>query len=135
MIPVLIIAAVVIAAVAWVRLRYLVAVVEGPSMLPTYREGDRLIARRGRRLSRGDVVVFTNPSPGTSRLPLLVKRVVAVPGDDDGTGAAVPDGHVSVRGDNLAQSLDSRRLGCIPERLVVGVVLRRIGDQRSRSWT
>ena len=63
----------------------LVAVVHGPSMLPTYHDGDRLIARRRRWAvpRRGDVVVFRNPRPagvpGSSQGPLLIKRVSAGP--------------------------------------------------------
>jgi signal peptidase I len=122
------------AATLWIRAAVLVAVVRGPSMRPTYDDGDRLIARRRRSAPRrGDVVVFRNPRPhgvpGSSDGPLLIKRVAAGPAEPapDGMGAAVvPPGHVAVLGDNPAQSLDSRHLGFIPVGNVIAIVLRRI---------
>ena len=83
--------------------------VEGPSMLPSLRPGDRLLVR-GRRgaatLRPGDLVVVRDPE---LRSRLLVKRVVAV----------VPGG-VEVRGDNEAESRDSRRFGVVAGADVVG---------------
>ncbi|GIG68380.1 signal peptidase I [Phytomonospora endophytica] len=120
----------------WVRLRYLVTRVDGPSMQPTFHDGDRLLARRGNHhADRGQVVVFRNPRPvgvpGSSSGPLLLKRVVAVAGDEVHMGATperVPAGHVMVLGDNAAQSLDSRHLGYIPAANIIGTVLRRMGN-------
>jgi signal peptidase I len=123
------------AAALWIRATVLVAVVRGPSMRPTYDDGDRLIARRRRSAPvRGDVVVFRNPRPhgvpGSSDGPLLIKRVAAGPAEPapDGMDAAVvPAGHVAVLGDNPAQSLDSRHLGFIPVGNVIATVVCRIG--------
>ncbi|WP_433790275.1 S26 family signal peptidase [Actinoplanes sp. CA-252034] len=137
--PHMLIAAAVILAVAgavtlWIRANVLVVVVRGPSMRPTYDDGDRLVARRRRSApGRGDVVVFRNPRahgvPGSSDGPLLVKRVAAGPAGPapEGMGTAVvPAGHVAVLGDNPAQSLDSRHLGFIPVENVIAVVVRRM---------
>ncbi|MFC4063997.1 S26 family signal peptidase [Actinoplanes subglobosus] len=118
----------------WIRAAVLVAVVRGPSMRPTYADGDRLVARRRRSVPRrGDVVVFRNPLPhgvpGSSDGPLLIKRVAAGPAEKapDGMGTAVvPAGHVAVLGDNPAQSLDSRQLGFIPVENVIATVVRRL---------
>lgn len=119
----------------WIRTGILVTVVRGPSMLPTYHDGDRLIARRRRWVvpRRGDVVVFRNPRPagvsGSSEGPLLIKRVGAGPHDAAPAGMTadrVPAGHLVLLGDNLSQSLDSRQLGFIPVDNVVATVVRRL---------
>ncbi|MFY1616338.1 S26 family signal peptidase [Micromonospora sp. WMMD736] len=127
-------------AVEWIRRRLIVTEVRGPSMLPTYRDGDRLLTRRragSDPLSTGQVVVLRNPRPpglpGSSTSPWLVKRVVAVTGDPlfpGMPGEHVPDGYVLVLGDNLAQSLDSRHLGLIPTRAILGTVVRRMASRR-----
>jgi signal peptidase I len=119
----------------WIRLGIVVTVVRGPSMQPTYHDGERLIARRRRWAipRRGDVVVFRNPRPagipGSSEGPLLIKRVGAVPHEAAPAGMTadhVPAGHLVLLGDNPAQSLDSRQLGFIPVDNVVATVVRRL---------
>ncbi|MGC4773492.1 S26 family signal peptidase [Micromonospora sp. DT44] len=132
--------ALLLGAVEWIRRRLIVTEVHGPSMLPTYRDGDRLLTRRraGKgALSTGQVVVLRNPRPpglpGSSTGPWLVKRVVAVAGDPvfrGMPGGHVPDGYVLVLGDNLAQSLDSRHIGLIPTRAILGTVVRRMTSRR-----
>ncbi|MFC0505024.1 S26 family signal peptidase [Micromonospora costi] len=134
--------ALLLGAVGWIRRRLIVTEVHGPSMLPTYRDGDRLLTRRragGDPLSTGQVVVLRNPRPpglpGSSTGPWLVKRIVAVAGDrllPGMPGGHVPDGYVLVLGDNIAQSLDSRHLGLIPTCAILGTVVRRMGGPRSR---
>lgn len=68
------------------------------SMIPTIREGDRVIANRViyrfRDIERGDIIVF-NPTeaarqscPGTAPGVPFVKRVIGIPGD---TVAPVPN--------------------------------------------
>jgi len=98
------------ASALWIRSRYLVATVDGRSMEPTLRAGDRLLVRRTGRVRVGQIVVVKAPdpplvhvAPGTPltaeeeaalaagpqaapRAPepgrrLLVKRAVAIPGD------------------------------------------------------
>lgn len=115
-----------------VRRRSILITVQGHSMAPTYFNGDRLLVRRQRDCHVGDVVVFklSHPVPGAP--PLLVKRVVAVAGDevpqevrhtiDD---PQVPQGRFVVLGDNV-RSLDSRILGYIDTAAVLGVVVRRM---------
>jgi signal peptidase I len=104
-------------------------------MLPTYHDGDRLIARRRRWAvpRRGAVVVFRNPRPagvpGSSEGPLLINRVGAGPHEAAPAGMTadhVPAGHLVMLGDNPAQSLDSRDLGFIPVDNVVATVVRRL---------
>lgn len=82
-------------------------VVEGDSMQPALRPGDRLLVMRvGRPLRRGDVVAVRDP-----RVPerVLVKRV-----------AEVRAAGIVVLGDNRAASTDSRVFGAVPRRLVLG---------------
>lgn len=115
------VAALLIAVVAFgvlARRTFVVVRVQGASMLPTYADGDRLLAMRRpllRRVSPGDVVVVRASNP--SGLPeLLVKRVERVePGDHNG-------GRVFVAGDN-PPSYDSLVFGPVPLSHVVGRVI------------
>jgi nickel-type superoxide dismutase maturation protease len=88
--------------------------VQGPSMVPALRDGDRLLVwlRTPRRApALGRVLVVALPER-----PLAVKRLVAVDGD----------GGLRVEGDNPFGSTDSRTLGPLPPTSVRGVVLGRI---------
>ncbi|WP_214408625.1 signal peptidase I [Sphaerisporangium fuscum] len=91
------------ASLLWLRRRYMVATVRGPSMEPTLRSGDRLLVRRTKRVHSGQIVVVRIPDPpAVEGLPpgvepgeedtvpemfdhpgrrLLVKRAVAVAGE------------------------------------------------------
>lgn len=85
--------------------------VEGDSMAPTFRAGDRLLlARRWRPLRVGDLVVLDDPRGGRR----LVKRVAAVRGTE-----------VEVRGDNDEGSTDSRQFGIVEAASISHLVLRR----------
>ena len=112
---------------AWVRRRYVVVTVDGLSMFPAYRQGERLLVRRTAQVRRGDCVVFTDASK-----EWIVKRVVAVPGDPvprtgvlkDVPEPSVPAGRLVALGDNQASSYDSRHYGFLDAARVLGVVLR-----------
>jgi len=96
-------------------------VVDGPSMEPAYRAGNRLIVNRLAYLRRppaiGDVVVLRDPGDGGR---LLIKRVAAPPNGDRPS----PE-HVWVLGDNAAESRDSRAFGFVDRRRIVGKAWRR----------
>jgi nickel-type superoxide dismutase maturation protease len=95
------------------RLPYRRIRVRGPSMAPTLRDGDVVLARRGERARAGDVVVVTWAGrPGQ----LSIKRAVRPDGDG-----------WFVVGDNEIASTDSRELG---PATVHGVVRRRIWPLR-----
>jgi nickel-type superoxide dismutase maturation protease len=98
---------------AWALVR-----VSGPSMSPTVRSGDRLLARRLRpegRVRAGDVVLARFPArPGL----LVVKRV----------RRAVDGGHW-VEGDNPFVTDDSRSFGVA---VVVGRVVGRLWPRPGR---
>jgi signal peptidase I len=118
-----------------VRHKYVLITVNGESMSPTYRAGDRVLVRRSRLVRSGQCVVFveepTGPVPDW-----VLKRVVAVPGDPvprDRMPAlrAVPEtrvsaGHLVVLGDNPAHSYDSRHHGYVAVERLLGVVSRRM---------
>ncbi|NEA34326.1 S26 family signal peptidase [Streptomyces sp. SID13031] len=132
----------------WVRRTFLVVGVDGISMEPTFEAGERVLVRRLRptALRRGDVVILRHPSvsrevahvqiDGLQGTRLLIKRVVALPGDPAPLDKApiltgdrsprVPAGMVVVFGDNDGNSMDSRHLGYIPADCLVGVVLRKL---------
>lgn len=99
-----------------------VAVVSGPSMAPTLRDGDRVLVRRTRpsALRRGDVVLVELPAGW------IVKRIAALPGDPAPAGDRVPPGHVLLLGDNPLWSVDSRDFGYVPTAHVFGVAIRRL---------
>lgn len=117
----------------YARTRYIIVTVRGHSMMPTFRDGQRVLVRRtGRRALRlGDVAVFPTPpsAAGPDSPPWLLKRVTAVAGDrippelmaQSGDASLIPPGHCVVRGDN-PRSLDSRHFGYLPERSVLGIV-------------
>ncbi|TDU83984.1 signal peptidase I [Kribbella voronezhensis] len=126
----------------WMRGRYVVVTVDGTSMKPSYRPGDRLLVRRTSAdgLRRGDVVVVS-ASPATSP-PFgavgdhrwVVKRIAGLPGQlvppevaRTVPHAIVPAGQLILLGDNAANSVDSRTAGSYAGERVLGVVLRQVG--------
>lgn len=132
------IAAVIGCAVLALRTRLVAVLVQGDSMEPTLRPGDRVLVRRVplRRVRRGQLVVLAQPPdrPATSdNPPWLVKRVVALPGDSvpdevpalrQATNGRVPPGLFIVLGDNMARSYDSRRAGYFSADALLGIVVR-----------
>ncbi|HEY3902519.1 MAG TPA: S26 family signal peptidase [Streptosporangiaceae bacterium] len=111
---------------AWARRKLILITVRGDSMAPTYRNGQRLLVRRG-GYQAGQVVVF-RPSSRVYDVDWLVKRAVAVAGDpvpadlsEQAAVAVVPAGRLLVRSD-APDGLDSRQLGLIDDRDVLGVV-------------
>ena len=91
-------------------------VVDGTSMEPAFRSGDRVLVDRlayRRRLPRpGDVVVLRDPE---RQGRVLLKRIADPPDD------ITPDrAHLYVLGDNAPESRDSRSFGTVPERDIIG---------------
>ncbi|MEF2966152.1 signal peptidase I [Paenibacillus sp. M1] len=129
------------------------SLVKGQSMEPTLEEAERLfvdkIVYRFVPPKAGDVVVLKDPSTGEDKKPLLIKRVVAVPGQTveirdhvliiDGrpqsepyTDTVIEDGDLApvtlgedeyfVMGDNrhAGRSKDSRYFGSVRKDWIVG---------------
>jgi signal peptidase I len=148
----LILALALLLAVFWVA--FTPVRIEGDSMLPVLRDGDRVLVTRGyTQPARGDVVRILDFSPRDKAGPRVIKRVVALPGDavqvvsgrafvnraatditenliisesDVSVGEiVVPPGHVYVLGDNRPVSLDSRFFGPVPLDAVSGKVVFR----------
>jgi signal peptidase I len=132
------------AAAVWrLRRSWAVITVVGPSMEPTFHQGDRVVVRRTARfaVSAGDVVVIERPGGDPARRDQpagirdgrrwMIKRVGAVAGEPvpDGipvTDAVVPEGRLVLLGDNADASFDSREVGYFPAALVLGGVVRRM---------
>jgi signal peptidase I len=112
---------------AWARRKLIVITVVGDSMAPAYRSGQRLLVRRG-GYRAGEAVVFRAPPQRVHDVQWLVKRAVAVAGDpvpadlrERAAATVVPAGQLLVRSD-APDGLDSRQLGLIDDRDVLGVV-------------
>lgn len=132
------ISAVVAVAVLVLGLRrcLLMVEVEGPSMTPTLRDGERVLVRRQpARITAGDIVVFRLPGEARQSRGQLIKRVAAVAGDavpasvqpvvGARPGERVPEHSLVVFGDG-PHSTDSRNWGYLPDANVSGVVVRRL---------
>ena len=89
-------------------------------MQPTLEPGDRVLVRRlGRnpKPSLGSVVVTWHPQQSKLR---LIKRLKSV----EGTG-------LWLLGDNPAESIDSRQMGAVPTKLLIGEVVGRLPRGKS----
>lgn len=128
--------------------------VDGNSMYPTVHHQDKLIVNKiffmKSKITRGDVIDFYVPSADK----FYLKRVIAVEGDiveikenrvyvngeilhedyvsteitephTDVTKWEVTEGHVFVLGDNRSNSTDSRDLGLISRKDIVGKIILR----------
>jgi signal peptidase I len=95
-----------------------IVVVNGPSMAPALRDGDRVLVRRTRAVRWGDIVLVAMPTGW------ILKRVAAT---------ACDAGLLYLLGDNAAESIDSRDFGCVPAERVYGVVVRKLRRMDSSS--
>jgi signal peptidase I len=135
------------AGLARLRRNHLVVTVQGRSMSPTFRHGDRVLVRRhpGEGLRTGQVVVVDLParlrpvpigfSPAEAqRHRRVIKRIAAVAGEPvpfllAGAGPVVPPNYLVLLGDNPDDSGDSRQFGLVGADAVVGVVRRPLRRQ------
>ncbi|WP_051799301.1 S26 family signal peptidase [Catenuloplanes japonicus] len=98
-----------------------IVIVDGPSMEPALRDGDRVLVRRDRRPRRGEIVLVAAPG---QPMDWIIKRVAGLAGDPAPAGGVVPAGMLALLGDNAAASVDSRDFGCVPVAQVWGTVVR-----------
>ena len=135
-------------------------IVKESSMQPTlYANNYIFLSKQAYLLSepkRGDIVVFhTDLTTSDGHEKLLIKRIIALPGDtitieegdvfiddeqikepyingdytrDFVDHLEIPDGYVFVMGDNRDVSIDSRdsRVGCVPIDMIVGKAVFRL---------
>jgi signal peptidase I len=109
--------------------------VEGRSMLRAYAPGDRLLVEglsyRLRKPRVGEAVVMRWPHGlvrPVSGSPLDIKRIAAGPGAEvmvNGQPDFLGNDEWYVLGDNLGESTDSRELGPVRTKDIVGRVWRR----------
>jgi nickel-type superoxide dismutase maturation protease len=86
--------------------------IEGDSMLPTLKNGHRVLVEIPAALQIGDIVVARHPFRKTP----IIKRIT-----EFSTG-----GKFFLSGDNPEESTDSRSFGAIPERDILGKVICRL---------
>ena len=133
-------------------LNFRIALVNGNSMLGTYKDGDAVVVSDFGRdfIKRGDIIVFYNPSSRSC----LIKRVIGLSGDNvkitdnklyvndkeikedyiyepmvySDIDVDVPDNKLFVLGDNRNSSLDSRsdKVGLVNTDYVIGSVIFRV---------
>jgi len=86
--------------------------VEGDSMLPSLRSGDRVLIDPKASVQPGDVVLARHPYKSSVR---ILKRLTSIE----------PDGRLYLSGDNPEDSTDSRTFGSISKLDVLGKVVAR----------
>ncbi len=87
--------------------------VDGDSMYPSLKNGDRVLIDERSTLGVGDVVVALHPFKTSVK---IVKRVSSIE----------PNGKISLIGDNPLESSDSRSFGSIKRTEVIGKVVFRL---------
>jgi len=103
-------------------------IIEGDSMLPTYRNLQLvLLDKTADDYNRGDVIAFYNYTLEGRKI-VLVKRIAGITGDEveleTGT-VTLSDGEFYVLGDNLPESIDSRyaEVGVVDREDIIGKVI------------
>jgi nickel-type superoxide dismutase maturation protease len=88
-------------------------VIEGDSMTPTLKTGDRVLVAKDSVINVGDIVVARHPFKSSVK---ILKRVSSIETDEN----------ISLIGDNPNESSDSRGFGSIKRTDVIGKVVARL---------
>lgn len=134
--------------VALLRWALLIATVQGLSMAPTLKKGERVLVWKllpTRWVSRGAIVLLQPlQSVPSEQSNLLIKRVIGLSGENlvisndefierhpilshlTRNQWSIPPAYIFVCGDNRAESIDSRVWGPLPLKNVKGIVLRKL---------
>lgn len=87
--------------------------IEGDSMLPTLNDGDAVLIKPTKKIVVGDIILADHPFKSSVT---ILKRVA---------GISV-DGALTLSGDNVAESTDSRSFGDVPLESIIGRVTCRL---------
>lgn len=87
--------------------------IEGDSMLPTLKTGDRVLIDKNSAINVGDIIVANHPFKSSVK---IVKRLAAIESD----------GRLFLSGDNPNESSDSRAFGSVIRSNVIGKVVYRM---------
>jgi nickel-type superoxide dismutase maturation protease len=109
-------------AAIWDRLLLLIGrrrgfIVAGDSMLPTLKEGDRVLVDPNATLRSGDIVLADHPYKNSVRILKRVDRLEE-------------NGRLFLKGDNVRESSDSRTFGPVSKQSVRGKVTCRLGGSK-----
>lgn len=88
-------------------------IVEGNSMSPLLKDGDKVLVDRNAEINVGDIVIAKHPLERNSEIMKRVERI-----NDHG--------HYFLVGDNLADSTDSRDYGAVAKEYIKGKVVGRL---------
>jgi signal peptidase I len=112
----------------WLRRELLVVDVQGASMEPALKPGDRLLCSRGRTPSKGTIVIrasrFIRSPPYYQ-----IKRVLALEGEVR-DGKILSPGYCWIEGDNKDASGDSRHFGPVHGTELIAVAIARLRGNR-----
>lgn len=87
--------------------------VEGDSMLPTLKAGDRVLVNTRAPLNPGDIVLAKHPFKSSLQ---IIKRLLSID----------PAGRMFLSGDNASASSDSRIFGAVTQKHLIGKVVSRL---------